>query len=252
MKWKIQTEQKTFAALVDNVLAIVDETKMVIDADGLHISAVDPAHVCMLLLDVPKSAFKTWQFDGEEVEIGLMLNKISTYLKIYGKDEILTIAVDDNLSTLEIDGEHINHKTPLLDVDGMTDAKKPQLSLEDSFKIKARYLHTAIKGGKIIGEHLNVLINKYGVQFTSEEDEDVINVKIREENLEEMDHKSGKKQIGLYALDYISALGSMVGADTVLDISIKSDYPMIVKFPIAESGTVEFLCAPRIEGTDGE
>lgn len=253
MKWKIETETKTIAGIVDNVLAIVDETQMVIRPDGLHISAVDPAHVCMLILDVPKSAFKTWQFDGdEEVEIGLMLNKINQYLKIYGKDELLTIGIDDGLTRMEIKGSdigNIHHKTPLLDVDGMTTANKPELELEDGFKIEGRYLHTAIKGAVNIAEIIIVSLDKDHVRFAAEEDEDSINVTIYEHDLKEIRNPGGK-QNSMYALDYIRSLGNMVSANTIMDIGIGSNYPLIAKFPIAESGTAEFLCAPRIEGTE--
>ena len=69
---------ETFRELVDVVLTVVEEVKLVFTPEGIRIRTVDPAHIAMVDLTLGKEAFD--KYEAEDMEVGLSMNKFAKVL----------------------------------------------------------------------------------------------------------------------------------------------------------------------------
>jgi proliferating cell nuclear antigen len=76
----ILTHGDPIRSLTEHLTAIVDETKVRLDDDGLHVSHVDPANVCMLDVTAPAAGFERFEVT-EETSIGLNLDTFETAIQ---------------------------------------------------------------------------------------------------------------------------------------------------------------------------
>ncbi|MBX8638081.1 MAG: DNA polymerase sliding clamp, partial [Thermoplasmata archaeon] len=72
--FKASVKAEVLKQIVEVVSTLVDEAKFNIDADGISLKAVDPAHVAMVELTLTKEAFEG--YEGEECELGIDLEKL--------------------------------------------------------------------------------------------------------------------------------------------------------------------------------
>ncbi|NLU46235.1 MAG: DNA polymerase sliding clamp, partial [Euryarchaeota archaeon] len=80
--FKAEMKSETLKGLVNVISTLIDEVKFTVDADGMSLKAVDPAHVAMIELNIGAKAFES--FSADELELGLDLDKVKTVLKLAG------------------------------------------------------------------------------------------------------------------------------------------------------------------------
>jgi len=241
-----EIESRILKDLVDIVGTIVDEVKINLKEDGLSLKAVDPAHVAMVELNLSKDAFNS--FEASETEIGLNLNKMDQFLKLAGSNDLVSIQHIEEENRLLLEVDNITQKMPLLDTAGMTDPSVPTLDLPISLKIEGKHLLKGVKASQNISDHIAITANPDGFEIFSEEDEDMVRLKLTEDDLVELDAKQEVRS--LFALDYFSSMIKCVSSDTPLNIELGADYPIKIQFDFADGdGNVRYLLAPRIESS---
>ena len=103
--------------VVNVVSTLVDEAKFTVNADGLTVRAVDPAHIAMVDLTLGKEAFE--EFKAEDAEIGLDIDKLSQFLKLAKSDEMVDLKHDEDKRRLNIIIGDITRRMSLIDTTGM-------------------------------------------------------------------------------------------------------------------------------------
>jgi len=88
---------KNMKEIVEVLKALVDETKIELDEEGMKIKAIDPGHVTMATVELSKEGFFEYEVNEKNV-IGIDLNKIIDFLKNINED--IEIIVDGNRATL--------------------------------------------------------------------------------------------------------------------------------------------------------
>jgi len=232
--------------LIEIVGTIVDEVKLNLDKEGVSLKAVDPAHVAMVDLSLNKDAFES--YDAEETELGLNLSKIDQFLKLAGSGDIVTITHNEDENRLIMEVDNITQKMPLLDTAGMTDPNVPQLDLPINLTLKGKHLLKGIKASQNISDHISITASPDGFEIISEEDEDMVRLKLSTDELDEIE--ANEKVRSLFALDYFSSMIKCVGSNTPISMELGADYPVKMRFEFADGyGNVIYLLAPRIESS---
>ena len=91
--FQAKVKSETLKGIVDVVSTLVDEAKFNVNAKGVSLKAVDPAHVAMVDLKIDKSAFE--EFAADDTELGIDLDKIKAPgLIVFGEHERLRTRID--------------------------------------------------------------------------------------------------------------------------------------------------------------
>jgi proliferating cell nuclear antigen len=233
--------------VVNVISTLVDEAKFTVNADGLTIRAVDPAHIAMVDLTLSKDAFE--EFKADETEIGLDIDKLSQFLKLAHGNEIVDLKHDEDKRRLNIVIGDITRRMSLIDTTGMSDPKVPNLNLPATVTLKVDDLVQGIKASETVSDHIALVASPEGFEMTCEGDMDQVQWKKAKKDLESLESPSSVRS--LFPLEYFANMLRAVSAGVSVTMHLGNDYPVKVEFKIAEGkGEVRYLLAPRIESGD--
>ncbi len=233
--------------VVNVVSTLVDEAKFNINADGLTLKAVDPAHIAMVDLSLGKDAFD--EFKSEETEIGIDIDKLSQFLKLAKTGDVVDLKHDDDKRRLNIVVGDITRRMSLIDTTGMSDPKVPNLDLPASVTVKADDLMQGIKASETVSDHIALVANPDGFEMSCEGDMDQVHWRKAKKDLVAIEAQGTVRS--LFPLEYFSNMLKSVSSGSDVTMQLGSDYPVKMVFKIAGGkGEVRYLLAPRIESGD--
>ncbi len=242
--FKAEIKSDTMKGLVNIVSTLIDEVKFTVDPEGMSLKAVDPAHVAMIELRVEAGAFESYA--AGETEIGLDLDKVKGVLKLASSGDIITIEQDEDHGKLVFKVGNITRRMHLVDTSGINDPKVPQLSLSAKVRIAVDELQQGIRASETISDHIALTASPEGFELSCEGDTDSASLVVPKDKLERLEAEG--TYCSLFPLDYFANLVKAIPAGTVVNIELDKDYPINIRFEIAEGkGRVDYLLAPRIE-----
>lgn len=239
---------KLKADVLRNVIAatstLVDEAKFHLTPSGLTLKAVDPAHVAMVDLTLSSKAFE--EYKATEMEIGVELEKLKDVLKLAGSGDSVKFEYQEDAHRLVITIGNLVRRMSLVDTQGMSDPKVPNLNLPNKVTLKADELLTGIRASEGVSDHVALVADPEFFQLLAEGDNDSVDLRLAKDQMVELVAKERSKS--LFSLDYFSNMIKAVGSGDALTMSLGSDFPVRMEFDIADGhGHVTYLLAPRIE-----
>ena len=233
--------------VVNVVSSLVDEAKFSVNADGLTLRAVDPAHIAMVDLTLGKDAFE--EFKADETEIGIDIDKLAQFLKLAKSDDIVDLKHDEDKRRLNIVVGDITRRMSLIDTTGMSDPKVPNLKLDAIITIKGEDLIHGIRASETVSDHIALIANPEGFEMSCEGDMDQVHFRKSKKDLVSLDSPSNVRS--LFPLEYFSNMLKAVSSGTSVVLHLGNDFPVKMEFKIAGGkGEVRYLLAPRIESGD--
>lgn len=242
--FKAEMKSETLKGLVNVISTLIDEVKFTVDADGMSLKAVDPAHVAMIELNIGAKAFES--FSADELELGLDLDKVKTVLKLAGPGDIIRMEQDEKQGRLVFKVGNITRRMNLVDTSGMSDARVPQLTISGKVGISVDHLQRGIRAAESISDHISIRADSEGFELSSEGDTDSASLRVEKADLTSLDVPS--PVCSLFPLDYFSNLVKAVPGGTVITVELDNDYPVRMLFGLADDAVdVSYFLAPRIE-----
>ncbi|MBE0517855.1 MAG: proliferating cell nuclear antigen (pcna) [Thermoplasmata archaeon] len=233
--------------VVNVVSSLVDEAKFSVNADGLTLRAVDPAHIAMVDLSLGKDAFE--EFKADETEIGIDIDKLAQFLKLAKSDDIVDLKHDEDKRRLIIVVGDITRRMSLIDTTGMSDPKVPNLKLDAIITIKGEDLIHGIRASETVSDHIALIANPDGFEMSCEGDMDQVHFRKSKKDLVSLESPSSVRS--LFPLEYFSNMLKAVSSGTHVVLHLGNDFPVKMEFTIAGGkGAVRYLLAPRIESGD--
>ncbi|OGS41686.1 MAG: proliferating cell nuclear antigen (pcna) [Euryarchaeota archaeon RBG_16_62_10] len=233
--------------VVNVVSTLVDEAKFSMNADGLVLRAVDPAHIAMVDLSLGKDAFE--EYKADDAEIGIDIDKLSQFLKLAKSDDIVDIRHDEDKRRLNLVVGDITRRMSLIDTTGMSDPKVPSLNLPAKLTVKVDDLVQGIRASETVSDHIALVASPEGFEMLCEGDMDQVDWKKAKKDLESLETPSSVRS--LFPLEYFSNMLRSVPSGSSVTMHLGNDYPVKVEFKIAGGkGEVRYLLAPRIESGD--
>ncbi|PSP77189.1 hypothetical protein BRC81_10400 [Halobacteriales archaeon QS_1_68_20] len=155
--------EPTFDATVDSstlgdalaaVQALVDECVVRVSPEGLAVDAQDPATVAMVSLDLPASAFAS--YDAGETTMGVDLDRLSDVVGMADGDEPVRMRLDAETRTLHLRVGELSYTLGLMDPDAIR--SPPDASgfpeLPASITLHGQDLVQAVRAADMVSEPL--------------------------------------------------------------------------------------------------
>ncbi len=230
--------------IVDVVSTLVDEAKFNVDADGVSLKAVDPAHVAMIELTLGKGAFES--YEGEETELGIDIEKLKEILKLAHAGDSVSLEHNEDKNQLIIKIGDVTRRMSLVDTAGMSDPKVPNIELPTTMRLKAEELNYGIKASESVSDHIALVADESSFEMSSEGDSDSVDYRLPKEKLISLEAKG--KVRSLFPLDYFSNMARAIAGGSEVKLNLGNNYPVKLEFDIAGgNGHVRYLLAPRVE-----
>jgi len=250
------TEAETFSATVeagvldsylDCLTAFVDEAKVELAADGLHVEAVDAATVAGVLADLPAGEFES--YDAGCGLVGVNIGKLQTAIGLAdGSEAIVTLYLNPETRKLDVDGSDFSYSVGLIDPDSVRQSPdRPDLDLSNRVTLGASQFKRAVDGVDNVSDH---------AAFHVEPDDEALFV-VGEGDLDDgefeftlddhlHDFDAEKPSTSLFSHEYLDKVtGKLAGP---VDIDTDDQMPIWLTFE-RNGATVEYMIAPRIRNT---
>lgn len=245
--FKAELKAETLKSLVYVVSTLVDEVKLSIHEDSVSMKAIDPAHIAMIDILIDKGAFIN--FEADESEIGLDLDKVKSILKLAGPTDIIKMDHDPEQGRLTLTIGNLVRRMSLVETSGMVDPRVPQIDVASSIKIPIEELQRGIRASESISDHLKLTLTPSYFELSCEGDLDLANLKVPASDKVIID--SDVTVSSQYPLDFFSNIVKVIPGGTEVELRFQDEFPVKFFFTLADGHVnVTYLLAPRIEDNE--
>ena len=246
---RLNISVKNLKEVADLLNTVVTEAKFNLDQNGLSVKAVDPAHVAMISIDIPKESFNEYQVDSNE-EIAIDVEKLKSVIRLASSNDSVTITKEKERLKFEIGS--IIKSVALLDPNSVTTPRVPQISADYYVVLAKSELERGLKAAEDVSDAIRLTLSSEDFKARSMSDSEESEMILPKDMLKEIKCQDSIKSS--YPLEYLLKLVKSLGSSEDLKLSFKDDYPLTIEFSLgqakgASEGPIKgvFLLAPRME-----
>ncbi|WP_075056785.1 DNA polymerase sliding clamp [Thermogymnomonas acidicola] len=239
--------------IADLLNTVVTEAKLKIDQSGITVKAVDPAHVAMISLEIPKGAFSEYQVESEE-EIAIDVERLKSVIKLASSNDSVTMSKDKEKLKFEIGT--IAKSIALLDSQAVTTPRVPQIS-SDYYVVlnKSELERGGLKAAEDISDAVRFTLTPDEFRARSVSDSEESELRLPKDMLKEIKCNVTIKS-SYPPLEYLLKFVKSLASADVIKLSFKDDYPLSIDFNFGygkdgtQGGAIKgtfLLAPPRME-----
>ncbi|MCL4336820.1 MAG: DNA polymerase sliding clamp [Candidatus Thermoplasmatota archaeon] len=239
---------KNLKEIADLLNTVVTEAKFKIDAGGISVIAVDPAHVAMISINVPKDVFSEFQTEGEE-EIALDVERLKSVIRLANSNDMVSLAKEKEKLKFEIN--NIVKSISLLDNSTVTTPRIPQINSEFFVVLGKTELERGLKAAEDVSDSIKFSLTSEDFRARSSSDSEESEMVLTKDMIKEIQCSTPIKSS--YPLEYLLKLVKSLASTEELKLSFKDDYPLTIEFNFGQGKAApnaikgSFLLAPRME-----
>ena len=240
---KVIAKKDVLKAMFSHVLNITEEVKFVFGKSKVSCSAVDPAHISMISMEVNPDIFEEYDVPNDDGEaLGLNLHRLMKVISLSNGNESITLQTDMEDNTLSISFGNIIRKMILIDTSNLSDPNVPILQMKNKVTINPKLIKTMTKVAQDITDWVEIRANEDDFTMFSEGELGSGKMTISKSELTE--YEFTEPTTSKYALDYMNKIISACTND--IEIYFSENYP--VRLETEDNGAnITYLLAPRIE-----
>jgi proliferating cell nuclear antigen len=243
---KATIDADIFKESIEAVSALVTESRLHVDENGMSTRAVDTANVAMVSMQLKKEAFES--FTSTKYELGMDIAKMKNIFSMMGKGGLLSLELPEDGHKLRVSFEGYRYSITLLDPNTIRkDPNIPNIELPGKVVLPGSDLNNAIKAAAVVSDKIALGIDPATSTFYMAAEGDTDNIR-REFGKSEVNFINGAECRSLFSLDYLKDMGKVMSRAEEVELNLGIDHPAKFSFYIAGgNGHVEYLLAPRIE-----
>ena len=237
----------SFKKSIDAIAALIDEAEFIANENGLTLKATDPSQIAMIDFELPKSAFKEFNVEGE-LKIGIDMDYLRQVVSRAKSDDTLVLELNPEATTLNITFKGKSQRSfsiPLIDV-SKGQIPNPKIEFEADVKMKAGLLQDALKDAELISGHVvfGVTSDCFYVSANSSKGTLRNETKKDEDAIIKFDVKKECK--AMFPLEYLKDMLKTPSSNDEITVHLRTDAPVRIDFNI-DKARVTYYLAPRIE-----
>ena len=245
---------EVFSTIFQHMKLFSENINIHFKTDGISVQTMDSSHVSVIELCIPSTWFDRYEL-GEDVVLGISTTLLFKILGTREKEQTILIHYDgDNTDRLQIrfesDKSLFNKafEVPLMDLD--TEVMGiPEMEYEAEFTLPSSHFAGLVNQLKLFGDSMDIQCSEESiVLYANSVDSGKMSVKIDIEDLNSFVIDEGGDMRLSYSLNNLYNMVQYHKLSTNVDISLKTDFPMKLRFNIL--GDINtYICmylAPKI------
>lgn len=259
MKLYLKTVQSNALKTLFEVLKeILHDVNVFFDKSGMKIMTVDGSHVALIHLKLDASKFEEYRCP-EPLYLGINMSNIYKLLKMSSNVDTIVFEVQEQSSselTIRIENQEKRTSTvfnlKLLDVD-VQELKLPDIEFDSVITMPSVYFQRMCKDMNNIADVLTITSARNTLTLACKGDfasqETHIQDDVPPGNSEGMSFKTRSDEVfkGSFMLKYLILFNKAANLSNTMEMFLRKDYPLILKYNVANLGDLRFCLAPKIE-----
>ncbi|CAF0829592.1 unnamed protein product [Didymodactylos carnosus] len=248
-----------FAKVIEGLRELVTEATWECSGNGITLQAMDSSHVALVSLVLRSDGFETYRCD-RNMSLGISLTSMSKVLKMMGKDDTLTIRVNDDSDAIVLSMESQNqeefaeYELRLMDLDS-EHLGIPDTDYSCVVKMPSTKFSRICRDMAILGDSVTICSTKDGVKFGAKGDVGQGSIRLNQST--NVDKEEDAVSIELreavaltFAVRYLNMFCKAAPLSNQVNLSMSEDTPLMCEFKVGDMGHIRFYLAPKIEDAE--
>jgi len=244
-----------FRVLVESLKEILTDTNFVFDKDGIKLIATDNSHIVLIHMKLEADKFENYYCESK-ISVGINMMNMYKLIKTMGNNDILTIFIDKNTPNkmgLKINNVDKNTQTTfmmnLLDISD-EEISIPPATFETELTLPSTDFQKIIRDMTNIGDKMEIksIGNTLNLHCTGDfaDQETILYETQGGLNFSTVQPPDLPIQ-GVFSLKYLMLFTKCTNLCNQLHIYIKNDYPLIIRYDVANLGNIKLCLSPNTE-----
>ena len=250
----LQTVQSSaLRTLVEVLKDVLNDINLIFDETGVKVMAMDGSKVALIHMKLYAENFEEY-YCKQRFDAGLSLSALHKLMKTVSNSDTVSLYIKEtntNELCLSIENADRNcsttFKLKLLDIDN-NELNVPDVEINCIVTMPSNDFQRMCRDMSNVGENVEIvcenqkLIFKCNGDFASQET--IIGEATHGLNFSKNDDDVIS---GTFALKYINLFTKSTNLSNTIELYLKPDYPLILKYNVANLGIIKFCLAPKME-----
>lgn len=236
-----------FKRAIDGIATLVDEAEFQATLEGISFTMMDPSHVALIDLLIPRDACEKFDFDGEKRRFTFNIEDVQKVLKRKHKNDSVQIFVDgEDMEMALEDGRKRIFKQHLIE-SYSSPCPLPKLSFNAKLVLVYEDFMDILKDLETCADHITIAASKDDVVFSGKSDQGSVRNELSKRDMGLLELEVKEESKATFSIDYLSKILKAVPCGTV-KVEYSSKLPMRMELALDEMGSkIDFYLAPRVE-----
>ena len=256
----IKTVQSgAFRILIEALKEILTDTNMIFDETGIKLIATDSSKIVLIHMKLHAENFEFFKCK-EKIKIGLNMNNLFKLIKIMGNNDILNLYIENNDKNRlgiriynEIKNTQTTFKLNLLDI-SEEEINIPPAEFETELSLPSVDFQKLIRDMTNIADLVDIKSVGDNLIFNCDGDfatQETILKQIEDNSSHTGLNFSVSTSIdnpiqGIFSLKYLVLFAKCTNLCNLIHMYIKNDYPLIIKYNVANLGDIKLCLSPNV------
>ena len=251
----VQTVQSNaLRTLIEVLKDVLNDINITFDETGVKIMAMDGSHVALIHMKLQADRFERYVCK-QKMNIGVCMSSWFKLMKTVGTNDTVTLFIEEerpNELGIKIENADKNSSTTfrlkLLDIDNQ-ELNIPDVEINCIVTMPSNDFQRLCRDMSNIGDTVEITSDEEGLHFKCEGDfasqETVIG-----EATHGLVYNKRSKDVeinGKYSLKYINLFTKSTNLCNTIELYLKPNYPIILKYSVANLGEIRFCLAPKMD-----
>ncbi|QRF76172.1 pcn_1 [Thermoplasmatales archaeon] len=240
-----------FKEIIGLLNAVKNEVKLNFGPEGMEAKAIDPAHVGMIEIRIPREAFSEYYLQGNLATWTLDIDRLKKIIPQGSKDDIIELEGGESRLVMTVGPSKTYYE--LLDSQSVTVPHLPVIMTDSSFVMNASTFRNVLKAAEHVSDAIRFTLNKDGLKMLAFSDGEESESRFTKDMLKEI--VCNEQTRAAYPLDYLLKLAMAMKTVDEIKFQFRSDYPAVIDFSVESLNRmsrdhrteVKYLLAPRME-----
>jgi len=234
-------------AVINAIADIAEEAMFICNDDGITFRGMDAAHVALLDVTFPLTAFDL--FESKATFFGIRIADFQNVLRSANDTDKVEFTINDDENFLiTIDGQYKSQYNLRLIERSEVNTPIPKVDYKSKVSIGADTLGRILNNVHPISEYVTIECSTDKVRFLSNGDVGSATIDVEKGNPDLVMLSTIENSKSVYSLDYIAKVVKAIGrASKKLDFEYATQLPIHLQFEMPTKTRVEYYLAPKIE-----
>lgn len=238
--------------LVEVLKEVLNDVIMIFDKTGIRITAMDGSHVALIHVKLDSNRFESF-YCRHRIDVGLnMLSLFKLMKTINNSDTVSFYIKDGNMNELGIviansdKNSLTNFKIKLLDLD-IKDINIPDVDIECIITMPSNDFQRMCRDMLNISETIQIISASDHLRIYCDGDFANQETIIGPATHGLVFNKNDNEVSGKFSLKYLNLFTKSTNLCNTIELYMKNNYPLILKYNVANLGEIRFCLAPKAD-----
>jgi len=231
---------------LDAIAELITDAEFVVNEYGLSLKAIDPSQIALVVYNLPRDSFEDFKITGQK-KLGLNIPSLQQIIRRAKPEDkvILEVGTNKRFNVTLQGTTKRSFSINLLDLSN-SELPNPSINYDVFIKVRAPVLADGVKDAALFASYLTLKIDNENIIISTTSTKGELNSETSLTSVEVLDKDIKNEARSIYSIDFLESLLKGATNDTELEIYLKTDAPLKLKYKIQES-TIQYFLAPRIE-----